>query len=242
MIFLRTLFCFLGSWVQMHMGSQTLEDKCKKSFQIGKTLEAGCCEILFSIQNPNCLLNCRSVTIAYARPFEIWCGKKSPFTRGNNGILSFGLLSLLHTHVPRKYRQPSLFVSGKQSSPTPSQGIQLVALEKLFSSNNYFLSEINCILGSNLTCGLIVHNWADLWQSQNIIFLSFWVHDSAFSFLRLNFFSPHSTLLTREPGTGITVFNFLLSCIFQHISLYSISFCYPTKGEQYQFRENCSWK
>lgn len=64
------------------MGSQTLEDKCKESFQIGRTLEAGCCEILFSIQSPNYLLNCRLVTIAYARPYEIWHRKKAFFHEG----------------------------------------------------------------------------------------------------------------------------------------------------------------
>lgn len=107
-------------------GFTDLGDKCKKSFQIGRTLEAGCCEILFSIQSPNCLFNCRLVTIAYTGPYEIW--KMSPFMRKNNVTFEFWAVVFAPHSSPRE-AQPAFLVV---SSLTLFQGIQLVALEKFF--------------------------------------------------------------------------------------------------------------
>lgn len=75
--------------------------------------------------------------------------------RGAN--VTFGLLSLLCTRLPRSTASlPCLFQESRVL--TLSWGIQPAALEKLFPFNNDFLSGINCILGSNLTCGLIANN------------------------------------------------------------------------------------
>lgn len=74
--------------------------------------------------------------------------------RGNNETFEFGTVVSAPGSSPQE-AQPAFLVV---SSLTHFQGIQLVPLGKFSSSNTYFLSETNCVLGSNLTCGIFVNN------------------------------------------------------------------------------------